>query len=138
MALTDTIAALIIHAAVEAARAAGPPIAITVVDSGGHVIAMQRMDGVAYIANDSSRRKAITANVFRMPTRGLATIAEMDPVVGGDLAKNADVCLVAGGVPIMRGAQCVGGLGVAGGRSEDDQRIAGVALAAASAALTAP
>jgi uncharacterized protein GlcG (DUF336 family) len=133
--LTDAIVTAVVQAAVDAARVGGPPIAITVVDDGGHVVASRRMDGVAYMANDVARRKATTANAFRMPTRGLAAIAAVDAVVGADLAKNAEVCQVAGGMPILIGTRCLGGLGVAGGRAEDDQRVAEAALAAATMAF---
>ncbi len=86
--LTDAIVTAMVQAAVDAARVGHPPIAITVVDAGGHVLAKRRMDGVAYIANDVSRRKASTANAGRMQTRGFATIATIDAQVGADLAKN--------------------------------------------------
>lgn len=90
---------------------------VSVVDAGGHLVAFARMNGVPYMAVEVTRRKAVTACSFGLPTQVLTNIADSEPAVGADLAKNPEVCMVAGGLPIMMAGICVGGLGVAGGRS---------------------
>ncbi len=112
------------------ARQQGLQMAAYVVDNGGHLVAFGRMDNVGYMAIEVTRRKALTACNFRMPTHALSQIALADAVVGADLAKNSEVCMVGGGVPIMAGQHCLGGLGVGGGRAEQDREIALKALAA--------
>ncbi len=129
-ALTLESAQRMINAALEEAHKQQVNIAVTVVDSGGHLVAFARMDGTAYMAVDITRRKAQTANNFRMPTQALNKIAEFDPIAAADLAKNPEICTVAGGLPIITGNTCLGGLGVGGGRSDQDQSIAAKALAA--------
>lgn len=118
----------IIERALAAAREHAIAIVATIVDSGGHLVAFARMDGVGYMANEVTRRKAVTAGNFRMPTQALAAVGDFDPIAGADIAKNPEICAVAGGMPIMRGGQCVGGLGIGGGRSQQDQAIAEHAL----------
>ena len=107
-------------------------IAVMVVDVNGNLVAFARMDDVGYMAIDVTRRKAITACNFKMPTQALTKIAEFDPVVASDLTKNPEVCMVPGGLPLMVGKTCVGGIGVAGGRSNQDQSIAEKAVASLS------
>lgn len=129
--LLESIAAQrIISRAVVAAHEQGIAIAAMVVDAGGHLIAFIRMDGVSPMAIDSTRRKALTAWSFRMPTKSLGAISSFDPVAGADIAKNPDMCMVPGGLPIMLDGHCVGGIGIGGGRSEQDQAIVEQALAA--------
>ena len=114
----------LVAGALDAARAQGIAVAACVVDSGGHLIAFARMDGVSYMAVEVTRRKAVTSGSFGLPTRALSAIASSDPAVAADLAKNPDVCMVGGGVPVMLNGRCVGGLGVGGGRGEQDHGIA--------------
>ena len=126
--LSLEIAQALIESVFDEARQQGLSMAAYVVDTGGHPVAFARMDGVGYMAVEVTRRKATTACNFRMPSQALVHISNVDAVVAADLAKNLDVCMVAGGVPIMLGQQCVGGLGVGGGRSEQDQATAAKAL----------
>jgi glc operon protein GlcG len=122
------LAQKLIAAAIDEARQQGVNIAASVVDPGGHLISFARMDAVAYMAIDMTRRKAITACNFQMPNDALQAICQSQPAFAVDLAKNADICLLGGGLPIEIDAQCVGGLGIVGASEEIDRSIAEKAI----------
>jgi glc operon protein GlcG len=124
------LAQKIIAAAIDEARQQGVNIAVSVVDLGGHLVSFARMDAVTYMAAEVTRRKALTACNFRMPNDVLQAICQNQPVIAADLAKNADICLLGGGLPISIDSQCVGGLGIGGASSEIDRAIAEKAIAA--------
>jgi glc operon protein GlcG len=123
------LAQKIIVAAINAAHQQGVNIAVSVVDSGGHLVAFARMDAVTYMAVEMTRRKALTACNFQMPSDELQAICQNQPAFAADLVKNADICLLGGGLPISIDTQCVGGLGIVGASSEIDRAIAEQALA---------
>ena len=119
------------EAAFAAADTAGLRAAVAVVDAGGHLASYARMDGVPYMAAEVARRKAVTAGRFGLPTHALAQVAASDPAAGADLAKDPVICQVAGGLPLRApDGALVGGLGVAGGRADQDRAVAEAALAA--------
>lgn len=125
------LAAALVGAAIAETRTLGVAGAAAVVDTGGHLIAFGRCDGASFLAVDVTRRKALTAVCLGLPTKVLGGLSAADPVVGADILKQPDLCAVPGGVPIRIGGQVVGGLGVAGGRSEQDHIAAEAALAKA-------
>lgn len=122
----------LVVAALQAAEVISVPIAIAIVDKGGHLMAFVRQDSVTYIAYDISRRKAITALNFNAPTQFLMNIANADAAMASEMNKNPDLTMVPGGLPIQIDGICVGGLGISGGRSEQDQEIAQKAIASVS------
>jgi glc operon protein GlcG len=122
------LAQKLIAAAIDEAHQQGVNIAVSVVDSGGHLISFARMDAVAYMAVDMTRRKALTACNFQMPSDALQAICQSQPAFAVDLAKNADICLLGGGLPISIDSQCVGGLGIVGASEEIDRSIAEKAI----------
>ena len=127
--ISDLATHLLKHAIAEA-EALNLPIAVSVVDAGGHLVAHHRMAGVSYMANDVVRRKATTACTFHMPTHILYTVLQTQPELRFAVAAQPDVLAVSGGLPIVVGGVCMGGLGVGGGRFEQDLAIAEKALAA--------
>ena len=101
-----------------------PGGAIAVVDEGGHLMALERLDGTFAAGANISIGKARTAALFHRPTK-----------VFEDNIKNGRTSLVAlpdayftplqGGVPIMIDGQVVGGVGVSGAASaQQDEEIA--------------
>lgn len=122
-----------------AARLKAPGGAIAIVDSGGHLVMLERLDGSFPAGAAVSIEKARTAAVFRMPTRNLE-----DAVSKGRTSLVAvDVMLpLRGGVPLMRGGHIFGAVGVSGAASaaQDDEIAEAVAMAFASgpAAATMP
>ena len=115
-----------------AARLKAPGGAIAIVDAGGHLVMLERLDGSFPAGAAVSIEKARTAAVFRMPTRNLE-----DAVSKGRTSLVAvDVMLpLRGGVPLTRGGHVYGAVGVSGAASaaQDDEIAQAVADAFASA-----
>jgi len=116
-----------------AARLKAPGGAIAIVDAGGHLVMLERLDGSFPAGAAVSIEKARTAAVFRMPTRNLE-----DAVAKGRTSLVAvDVMLpLRGGVPLVRGGKVLGAVGVSGAASaaQDDEIAQAVADAFATAA----
>ena len=96
-------------------------VVIAVVDDGGHLIYLQRMDGTQTGSVDVAIRKAQTAIAFKRPTKVFE-----DAIAGG---RNALIALhgalpLEGGLPLMAGTQPVGAIGVSGVKSTEDGQIA--------------
>jgi uncharacterized protein GlcG (DUF336 family) len=96
-------------------------VVIAIVDEGGHLVYLQRMDGTQYGSVDVAVRKAQSASAFKRPTKVFE-----DAIAGGRtalLALDAAVPLE-GGLPIMVDGAVVGGIGVSGVTSQQDGVIA--------------
>jgi len=130
--LTLNAAKQIIATAVgEARRLRAPGAVIAVVDDGGNLVALERLDGTFPAGAHISIGKARTAATFKRPTKAFE-----------DVIKNGRTAMVAlpdftplqGGVPIMVGEEVIGGIGVSGAASapQDEE----IALAGAAAATT--
>ena len=132
--LTTEGARKIKNAAVTAAEKAGIPITVAIVDAGGHLLLLERMDGGRFHTVHSATTKAVCAASNKRPTGSRG--AQGQPL---DVAHALGLALAAGperwtamegGVPIMAGAECIGGVGVAGGNWEFDEKVAREAVAA--------
>src|SRR5262245_22231324 len=107
-------------------------ISCCIVDSGGHVIALERMDGGRFHTLHSCTTKAVCAASNRRPTSAQGAVGqELDVThaLGLALAAGADRwTAMEGGVPVLVDGQCIGGIGVSGGDRQTDQRIAQAAV----------
>jgi glc operon protein GlcG len=111
-----------IAAAAEAeARKNGWNVVIAVVDDGGHMIYLQRMDGTQTGSIDVAIGKARTSAAFKRPTKVFDDLAKTRPSV---ISISADAVLLEGGIPVMVGGQLVGAVGVSGVTSQQDAQIA--------------
>jgi glc operon protein GlcG len=107
-------------------RAAGG--AIAVVDEGGHLLALERLDGTFPAAAPIAENKARSAAVFRKPTADFEAAVKNGRV---SLLANPELLPLQGGVPIVLGGQVVGAVGVAGAASaQQDEDIAKIAAGA--------
>jgi glc operon protein GlcG len=103
-------------------------VAIAVVDDGGHLLWLQRMDNVAPISSHIAPAKARTAALGRrdskiyedMINNGRFSFMTV-PFIDG---------MLEGGVPIMVNEQCVGAVGVSGVKSAQDAQVAQAGIAA--------
>lgn len=110
-----------VRAAVDACKEKGWLVSATVVDRSGVVTAVARADGAGPHTLDSSRRKAYTAASLRLGTTKAEAIARNSP--GALSLRDIDgFLLLGGGLPIRRGGEVVGGIGVGGapGGEKDD------------------
>ena len=135
--LTLAGARAMMAAAMRKAESAGIPISMAVVDAGGHLVLLERMDGGRFHTVHSSTTKAICAASNKRPTS--AKGAQAQPL---DVAHAIGLALAAGperwtamegGYPIVVDGECIGGIGVSGGTWEFDDAIAREALAAIGA-----
>lgn len=113
------------------AQEIGQPMNIAVVDAGGNLVAHVRMDGAWIGSIDISINKAFTARAFDITTKALANNAQSeDQFFGIHVSNGGRVMIFAGGIPLQRGDQIVGAVGVSGGDGEQDQTVAEAAVAA--------
>jgi glc operon protein GlcG len=103
-------------------------VTLAVVDDGGHLLWLQRMDGAAPISAHIAPAKANTAALGRRESK---VYEEM--INGGRVSflSAPDLKgLLEGGVPILKDGQCVGAVGVSGVKSTEDAQIARAGIAA--------
>lgn len=103
-------------------------VSIAIVDDGGHLLWLQRLDGAAPISAHIAPAKANTAALGRRESR---VYEEM--INGGRVSflSAPDLKgLLEGGVPIVSAGQCLGAVGVSGVKSTEDVQIARAGIAA--------
>lgn len=104
-------------------------VSIAVIDSGGHLVMLQKLDNTQLVSIRVSETKAKTALGFRMPTKMLEdAVAAGGP--GARLLALHDVAPFEGGFPIIVDGKIVGAIGVAGVFSAQDAQVARAGLAA--------
>lgn len=104
------------------------PVCIAIVDDGGHLLHLQRLDGVGASASYIATSKAQTAALGRRESK-----VYEDMVNGGRTAFLSAPMLrgmLEGGVPIMVDGQCIGAVGVSGVKSTQDAQVAKAGIAA--------
>ncbi len=115
----------VIAAAEKKAQEIGQPMNIAVVDGGGNLVAHVRMDNAWIGSVDISINKAWTARAFDIQTKQLAELSQSgDQFFGIHVSNHGRVMIFAGGVPLKRGEQVVGAIGVSGGMGKQDQAVA--------------
>lgn len=121
----------VIAAGEERARKVGQPMNIAVVDAGGNLVAHVRMDGAWMGSVDISINKAWTSRAFDIDTKTLSKLTQPGADFYGIHASNKGrVMIFAGGVPLKRGGQVCGAVGVSGGSGEQDHAVAQAAAEA--------
>jgi glc operon protein GlcG len=129
--LTTTEVSRILAAARTEALAHGWPVAIAIVDDGGHPLALERLDNCApvsaYIAIEKARTAALgrrESKAYEDMINGGRTAFLSAPVISGTLE---------GGVPVVVDGQVVGAVGVSGVKAPEDAQVAKAGVAAAQA-----
>ncbi|HKA87173.1 MAG TPA: heme-binding protein [Haliangiales bacterium] len=117
--------AIIAAAKVEAEKNAWA-VTIAVVDEGGLLLALERMDGAFPQSAEIAFRKAWTAAMVRLPTKTMEDMVKERPA----LVAFPGQLRVQGGLPIRHGGECVGAVGVSGVASHQDEQVAQAGLAA--------
>jgi uncharacterized protein GlcG (DUF336 family) len=111
----------IIEAADAEAKKRGWPMNISVVDSGGNLVAFLRQDGAQLASVAISQHKAKTAVTFRRETKALEAgiqsgfnyLITLDGVIGSR-----------GGIPLVEDGKMIGAIGVSGGTGSQDEVVA--------------
>ena len=122
--ITLDLAKKIIAAAQKKAEEIKQPMNIAVVDGGGNLVAFARMDGAWLGSIQIAQKKAWTSRAFDIETKTLSKFAQPGADFYGIHVTNDGVTIFAGGVPLKRGKEVVGGIGVSGGSGEQDQAVA--------------
>lgn len=106
-------------------------LAAAVVDTGGHVLASQRMDGTALGAMQLAVGKAFTAVSWATPSGEFARSTQPGGDDWGWNTTDARIVVYAGGIPLLADGQLVGAIGASGGTATQDEEC----VAAAASAL---
>ena len=101
-------------------------VSVCIVDDGGFVLSLDRMDGAGPTTADVATGKARAAAITRRPTKFWEDRIKERPVFLNFPAG----LLIQGGVPVMYQNECVGGIGVSGVQSHEDEQIAQAGVAA--------
>ena len=101
-------------------------VSIAVVDDGGFLVHLERLDGAVGQSAAIATLKAQTAAATRSPTKTLEDVVKERPATVAFPGRVA----VQGGLPIMHQGECVGGVGVSGAKSPEDEQVAGAGLRA--------
>ena len=115
-------------AAVSLAQREKIAVTVAIVDAGGHLLLLERMDGGRFHTVHSATTKAVCAASNRRGTGSKGAQGQALDVahaLGLALAAGAERwTAMEGGWPILVGEECLGGVGVAGGNFEFDERCA--------------
>jgi len=95
-------------------------VVIAIFDDGGHLLMLERMDGATPANAEIATQKGRSAAVSRRSTKMWE-----DRIKDGRLSMlKMPVLPVQGGIPVMYQGECVGGIGVSGVQSHEDEQIA--------------
>jgi uncharacterized protein GlcG (DUF336 family) len=115
----------IIAAAEQEAESIGRPMNIAVVDGGGNLVAHVRMDGGWIGSIEVAIDKAWTARAFETSTKDMAQFTQSGGIFFGiHVSNHGRVMIFAGGIPLKRGGEVIGAIGVSGGMGDQDQVVA--------------
>jgi uncharacterized protein GlcG (DUF336 family) len=110
-------------AAMAEARKMNLPMAVAVVDNAGQLVAFERMDNTQTASVLVSQDKAVSAAMYRRPTKVM-----QDAVAGGGAGVRflnlRGASVVEGGLPLVIDGKIIGGIGVSGAASDQDGVVA--------------
>jgi glc operon protein GlcG len=113
----------VVAAAEAEARKNNWNVVIAVLDSGGHLVLLQRLDNTQFASVEVAQQKAYSAVAFRRPTK----VFQDGVAAGGEglrILKLAGATPVEGGLPLIVDGKLVGAIGVSGVTSQQDNQIA--------------
>jgi uncharacterized protein GlcG (DUF336 family) len=115
----------IAHAAGVEAKARHAAVVIAIVDAGGHLVLLERLDDTQVASVDVGIGKARTAAIFRRPSKEFE-----DQIKNGRVAALAlpGATPLQGGLPITWDGEVVGAIGVSGNTPQQDEDIARAGL----------
>src|SRR3954452_12078513 len=130
MALALDLARRLIDAAEEEARRQELRLSFAVVDAGGHVVAVARMDGADWITPDVALAKAWTAAAFRAPSDAQGQKAKDLVAFAGAIsaATHGRYTPQIGGPAIVLDAQPAGAMGASGATGQEDEAVVRAAI----------
>ena len=135
MPLTLDQTQTLIAAAHEHAREAGLNVTVAVVDEGGLLKALGRMDGAPPLSSQIAEAKAVGAAVWHRDGDQLASVQDQRGAFFGQVSQLTRLPLIPadGSVVIRDGGAVLGAVGVSGAKPEEDRECAEAGIAAAFA-----
>lgn len=103
-------------------------VSIAVVDDGGHLLWLQRLDGAAPISAQIAAGKARTAALGRRESKVYEDM--INTIRPAFLSAPGLEGMLEGGVPILQDGECLGAVGVSGVKSPEDAKVAKAGIAA--------
>jgi len=103
-------------------------VTIAIVDDGGHLLWLQRLDGAAAMSAQIAPGKAHTAALARRETKYYEDMINQGR--NSFLSVPGIAALLEGGVPVVVDGHCIGAVGVSGVKSSEDAQIARAGIAA--------
>jgi uncharacterized protein GlcG (DUF336 family) len=134
-------AKVMIEAAKKKSEDINVPETIAIVDDGGYVIALERMNGARITGPEIAIAKAYTAAGHKRSTH-LFNTEPNGPALPGNEAfgiqhmLNGKFAIFVGGFPIVVNGEVIGGVGISGGNGEQDTAVGTAALQALQAFLS--
>lgn len=125
--LTLEDATRISDAAEAKSKAEGWNMVIVVLDAGGHMISLRKMDGVQLGSIDVALGKAKTAVYFKRPTKVFEDMMKAEG--GARIGTLPNAVAIEGGLPIVKDGIVVGSIGISGASSSQDGIVAAAAVA---------
>lgn len=111
------------------ARRNGWRMVVAIMDPGGHLVLLERMNDAQFGSVQVAQDKARSAVAFRRPTKAFHDMV----AAGGEglrMLAMSGATPIDGGLPILSGGAVIGGIGVSGGTSAQDGQVAQAGLAA--------
>ncbi|MDN7244571.1 GlcG/HbpS family heme-binding protein [Planococcus shenhongbingii] len=129
--LTLETAKKLIEAAEQEAANLGVAMVISVVDDGGNMVAVHRMNDAWLASIDIAQNKAWTSVALKMPTSNLeaATIPNAE-LYGLNTTNSGRLVIFGGGIPLLKDGKVVGAVGASGSSVEHDVKVAEAAVKA--------
>ncbi len=117
--ITLARAEALIHAAIAEASKHDWKMNVTVVDSGGNLVAFQRMDGAQLASIQVSEHKARAAATYRRETKVWENAIQLSHF---DYAMTLDGVIASrGGIPLVENGKLIGAIGCSGGTGSQDE-----------------
>ena len=125
-------------AAHSAATELGVPMSFAVMDPGGHLLALTRMDGALWVTADVAQGKAWTSAAYGAPSAAQKEKMAAMPVFATAITAmtHGRFTPQTGAVPVYRDGTLVGGLGASGGTGEKDEAVCSDAVQACGLSTT--
>jgi glc operon protein GlcG len=124
--LTAADAERVVAAALKLAAARQWRVSVAVVDEGGYLLRLERNDGAGLQTPEVATMKAKTAALSKGPSKRFEDMVRERP----GMLRFPDRLPLQGGLPLMHEGECVGGIGVSGVQSHEDEEIAAAGVAA--------
>lgn len=129
--MTLDLAKKLIDGAEKEAKKIDVPMVISIIDDGGNLIAVHRMDDAWLASIDIAQNKAWTSVALKMPTSNLAeaTVPNAE-LYGLNTTNQGRLVVFGGGIPLMKNGKVIGAVGVSGGAVAQDMQVAEAAVQA--------